>query len=142
MLDEIQSGMGRTGKLFAFQHTKSVPDVITLAKGLGNGMPIGACWAKRDVASAFEPGDHGSTFGGQPLAASAALAVLRIMERDDLPARAAKVGEYLHRELAELPRVSELRGLGLLVAVELDAGVDAKAVAAASLSAPPPRSRG
>ena len=98
-------------------------------------MPIGACWAKREVASAFQPGDHGTTYGGQPLAASAALAVLRIMERDNIPGRAAKTGEYLHRELADLPRVSEVRGLGLLVAVELEPGVDAKAVQAQCLAA-------
>jgi acetylornithine/N-succinyldiaminopimelate aminotransferase len=111
-----------------------VPDVVTMAKALGNGMPIGACWARRDVAAAFRPGDHGTTFGGQPLAAAAAQAVLRILERDDLPARAAKVGEYLHRELADLPGVSEVRGLGLLVAVELEEGIDARAVQADALA--------
>jgi len=128
MVDEVQTGLGRTGAWFAHQHFDVVPDVVTMAKALGNGMPIGACWAKREVASAFKPGDHGTTYGGQPLAAAAALAVLRIMERDDIPARAAKVGEYLHRELADLPRVSEVRGLGMLVAVELEPGVHSKAV--------------
>ena len=110
-------------------------DVVTMAKALGNGMPIGATWARRDIAAAFQPGDHGMTYGGQPLAASAALAVLRIMERDDLPARAAHAGAYLHRELAELPRVSEVRGMGLLVAIELEPGVDARAVQAHCLEA-------
>jgi predicted acetylornithine/succinylornithine family transaminase len=135
ILDEVQTGLGRTGAWFAHHHFGIVPDVVTMAKALGNGMPIGACWAREDVASAFQPGDHGTTYGGQPLAASAALAVLRIMERDGIPERAAKTGEYLHRELAELPRVSEVRGLGLLVAVELEPGVDAKAVQSQALAA-------
>jgi acetylornithine/N-succinyldiaminopimelate aminotransferase len=134
MVDEVQTGLGRTGAWFAHQHFGVVPDVVTIAKALGNGMPIGACWAKREVASAFKPGDHGTTYGGQPLAAAAALAVLRIMERDDIPARAAKAGDYLHRELAELPRVSEVRGLGMLIAVELEPGVDSKAVQADALA--------
>ena len=135
MLDEVQTGLGRTGAWFAHQHFDVIPDVVTMAKALGNGMPIGACWARRDVAAAFKPGDHGTTYGGQPIATAAALAVLRIMERDDIPGRAQKVGEYLHRELADLPRVSEVRGLGLLVAMELEAGVDAKAVQAQALAA-------
>ncbi len=135
IVDEVQTGLGRTGRWFAHQHFGVVPDVVTMAKALGNGMPIGACWARRDVAGAFVPGDHGTTYGGQPLAASAALAVLRIMERDDIPGRAAKTGEYLHRELADLPRVSEVRGLGMLVAFELEPGVDAKAVQAQALAA-------
>jgi acetylornithine/N-succinyldiaminopimelate aminotransferase len=135
IIDEVQTGLGRTGKWFAHQHFDVVPDVVTLAKALGNGMPIGACWARRDVAAAFQPGDHGTTYGGQPLAASAALAVLRIMERDDIPARAAHAGAYLHRELAELPRVSEVRGMGMLVAIELEPGVDARAVQAHALAA-------
>jgi predicted acetylornithine/succinylornithine family transaminase len=135
MIDEVQTGLGRTGAWFAHQHFDVVPDVVTMAKALGNGMPIGACWAKREVASAFVAGDHGTTYGGQPLAASAALAVLRIMERDNIPGRARKTGEYLHRELADLPRVSEVRGLGLLVAIELEPGVDARAVQAQCLHA-------
>ncbi len=134
MVDEVQTGLGRTGAWFAHQHFGVVPDVVTIAKALGNGMPIGACWAKREVASAFKPGDHGTTYGGQPLAAAAALAVLRIMERDDIPARAAKAGDYLHRELAELPRVSEVRGVGMLIAVELEPGVDSRAVQADALA--------
>jgi predicted acetylornithine/succinylornithine family transaminase len=135
ILDEVQTGLGRTGRWFAHQHHGVVPDVVTMAKALGNGMPIGACWARREVAEAFRPGDHATTFGGQPLAASAARAVLAVMERDDLPARAAKVGEYLHRELADLPGVSEVRGLGLLVAAELEAGIDARVVQAEALAA-------
>lgn len=135
IIDEVQTGLARTGRWFAHQHFDVVPDVVTMAKALGNGMPIGACWARREVAGAFVPGDHGSTYGGQPLAASAALAVLRVMERDDMPARAKKAGEYLHRELAGLPRVSEVRGLGLLLAVELEPGIDAKAVQSQALAA-------
>ncbi|HEX9529930.1 MAG TPA: aminotransferase class III-fold pyridoxal phosphate-dependent enzyme, partial [Acidimicrobiales bacterium] len=97
-------------------------------------MPIGACWARAEVAAAFVPGDHGSTFGGQPLAAAAARAVLAVMERDDVPARAARAGRRLQAALAAVPGVRAVRGLGLLVAVELD-GADAKAVAAACLDA-------
>jgi len=134
ILDEVQTGLGRTGSWFAHQQLGIVPDVVTMAKALGNGMPIGACWARRDVAAAFVPGDHATTYGGQPLAASAARAVLRIMERDDLPGRAANAGAYLHRELAELPRVAEVRGMGLLLAAELDEGVDARVVQAEALA--------
>ena len=122
MVDEIQTGLGRTGKWFGFEHflgREARPDVVTLAKALGNGMPIGACWATRDVSSAFKPGDHGSTYSGQPLAASAAKKVLEIMERDDVPAKAAASGERLRMALAALPGVVEVRGLGLLLAVEL-----------------------
>jgi acetylornithine/N-succinyldiaminopimelate aminotransferase len=135
ILDEVQTGLGRTGKWFAHQHHDVVPDVVTMAKALGNGMPIGACWARRDVAGAFVPGDHATTFGGQPLAASAARAVLAVMARDDLPGRAAKVGEHLQRELAELPGVSGVRGLGLLIGAELVEGLDARAVQADALAA-------
>jgi acetylornithine/N-succinyldiaminopimelate aminotransferase len=135
ILDEVQTGLGRTGRWFAHQHHGVVPDVVTMAKALGNGMPIGACWARRDVAAAFVPGDHATTFGGQPLAASAARAVLTVMERDDLPARAAKVGEHLQRELAALPGVAGVRGLGLLIGVALDPGIGAPAVQAAALEA-------
>ncbi len=130
MVDEIQTGLGRTGKWFGFQHflPEGVrPDVVTMAKALGNGMPIGACWAKREVAEAFKPGDHGSTYSGQPLAASAAAKVLEIMERDDIPMQAAKTGERLADALRLLPGVADVRGLGLLIAVELSAG-NAKAV--------------
>jgi acetylornithine/N-succinyldiaminopimelate aminotransferase len=135
MVDEVQTGLGRTGRWFAHQHDGIVPDVVTMAKALGNGMPIGACWARREVAGAFVPGDHGTTYGGQPLAAAAARAVLRVMEREDIPARAAKAGEYLQRELADLPGVSTVRGSGLLLAAELAPGIDAKAVQAEALAA-------
>jgi acetylornithine/N-succinyldiaminopimelate aminotransferase len=134
ILDEVQTGLGRTGQWFAHQHYGVMPDVVTMAKALGNGMPIGACWARRDVAAAFVPGDHATTFGGQPLAASAARATLAVMERDDLPARAAKVGDHLQRELAVLPGVAGVRGLGLLIGVELN-GLDARGVQAEALAA-------
>jgi predicted acetylornithine/succinylornithine family transaminase len=119
MVDEVQTGLGRTGLWFAFQADGVRPDVVTLAKALGNGMPIGACWATEAVADAFRPGDHATTFGGQPLAARAALSVLAVMERDNLPARAAEVGEYLAAGLASLPGVTEVRGRGLLLGAVL-----------------------
>jgi predicted acetylornithine/succinylornithine family transaminase len=134
MFDEVQTGLGRTGRWFGFQHFDVQPDVVTMAKALGNGVPIGACWARADVARAFEPGDHATTFGGQPLATAAARAVLEVMEREDVPTRALKAGERLRHELVALPGVSAVRGLGLLLAVEL-AGHDARAVASSLLAA-------
>ncbi|MEY2459569.1 MAG: acetylornithine/N-succinyldiaminopimelate aminotransferase [Acidimicrobiaceae bacterium] len=134
MVDEVQTGLGRTGKWFGFEHFGVRPDVVTMAKALGNGVPIGACWARADVASAFEPGDHATTFGGQPLATAAARAVLGEMRRLDIPAAAARAGERLMAGLRELSGVAEVRGLGLLVAAQLDEGRDAKAVVAACLS--------
>jgi len=119
VLDEVQTGLGRTGRWFGFQHFGIRPDVVTMAKALGNGVPVGACWARGDVASAFVPGDHGTTFGGQPLAAAAARAVLAVMEAEDVPARAARAGERLRQGLAALPGVASVRGLGLLLAAEL-----------------------
>jgi predicted acetylornithine/succinylornithine family transaminase len=127
IVDEIQTGLGRTGRWFGFEHAGIRPDVVTLAKALGNGAPIGACWARADVADAFKPGDHGSTFGGQPLAASAARATLRVMEAEDVPARATAAGHRLRTALESLKGVSQVRGLGLLLAAELTEG-DAKAV--------------
>lgn len=132
MIDEVQTGLGRCGAWFAHQLHDVRPDVVTLAKALGNGVPIGACWARREVAAAFEPGDHATTYGGQPLATAAAAAVLAVMEREDVPARARATGDALAEALGALPGVAGVRGLGLLVAVELD-GHDAKAVAAALL---------
>ena len=123
MLDEVQTGLGRTGKWFGFQHMGIEPDVVTMAKALGNGMPIGACWAKAEVAAAFKPGDHATTYGGQPLATAAARAVLQVMQSIDAPALAAARGESLTKKLNELPGVIGVRGLGLLLGVELDEGV-------------------
>ena len=124
IVDEVQTGLGRTGRWFGHQHLGVVPDVVTMAKALGNGVPIGACWARADVAAAFEPGDHATTYGGQPLATAAARAVLAIMEAEDVPARAERAGDRLAAALASLPGVHEVRGLGLLLAAELD-GLDA-----------------
>ena len=134
MVDEVQTGLGRTGRWFAFQHMGVEPDVVTMAKALGNGVPIGACWARADVAAAFEPGDHATTFGGQPLAAAAARAVLAVMEAEDVPARAAAAGARLAAALEALPGVGSVRGLGLLLAAELAPGGDARAVATAALA--------
>lgn len=135
IVDEVQTGLGRTGEWFGFQYFGVAPDVITMAKALGNGMPIGACWARADVADAFEPGDHATTFGGQPLAASAARAVLAVMEAEDVPARARKAGERITQALEDVDGIVAVRGLGLLIAAELTDGLDAKAVATAALDA-------
>ena len=116
MLDEVQTGLGRTGRWFAFQHHGVTPDVMTLAKGLGGGVPIAACLAS-PKADVFEPGDHGSTFGGNPLACSAALAVLHVIERDGLVGHAAEMGEVLHGAIHGLG-VKEVRGVGLMQAME------------------------
>lgn len=134
MVDEVQTGLGRTGSWFAHQHLGVRPDVVTMAKALGNGVPIGACWARAEVADAFDPGDHGTTYGGQPLAASAARAVLAVMEAEDVPARALRAGERLSTALGAIPGVSAVRGRGLLLAAELVGGIDARAVATAALS--------
>lgn len=136
IVDEVQCGLGRTGRWFGFEHAGVRPDIVTLAKALGNGMPIGACWARAEVAAAFEPGDHATTFGGQPLAARAALATLEVLAREDAPARAERAGARLTAALLALAEVRGVRGLGLLLAVELDgpAGV-AKEVADACLAA-------
>ncbi len=134
VIDEIQTGLGRTGEWFGFEHYGIRPDVVTMAKALGNGVPIGACWARAEVAAAFEPGDHATTFGGQPLATAAARKVLEVMEREDVPARARAAGARLTEGLQALPGVTEVRGLGLLLAAELD-GRDARQVAAAALEA-------
>ena len=119
MLDEVQTGLARTGRWFAHHHDGVDPDVVTLAKALGNGMPIGACWARAEVAAAFKPGDHATTFGGQPLAASAAKATLEVMQELDLPARAAAAGEKMRSAVEALDGVASVRGRGLLLGVEL-----------------------
>lgn len=124
MLDEVQTGVGRTGAWLACQHEGVAPDVLSLAKGLGNGVPIGACLARGAAADVLGPGSHGSTFGGNPLAASAALAVLETLKADALIARAAELGERLQQRfrhaLADEPAVLDIRGRGLMLAVELD----------------------
>jgi acetylornithine aminotransferase len=124
MLDEIQTGMGRTGRMFAHQHAETQPDVMTLAKGLGNGVPIGACLARGPAADVLGPGSHGSTFGGNPLACRAAQAVLSTILDERLCERAAEMGAHLQiglrRALAGLPGVREVRGRGLMIGIELD----------------------
>jgi acetylornithine aminotransferase len=124
MLDEIQTGMCRTGKWFACQHEGVVPDVMTLAKGLGNGVPIGACLAHGKAANVFKPGSHGSTFSGNPLVCRVGLAVIDELEKGKLASRAAKLGERLLAKLKEalgqVAGVKDIRGRGLMLAVELD----------------------
>ncbi|HUC05034.1 MAG TPA: acetylornithine transaminase [Acidimicrobiales bacterium] len=131
MLDEVQTGLGRTGHWFAFMAQALEPDVVTMAKALGNGMPVGACWARAEVAAAFGPGDHGSTFGGQPLALSAVRATLAVMEEEDVCGRAQRAGGRLAGALATLPGVRGVRGAGLLLAAQLDGPVAKEAVTAA-----------
>ncbi len=129
IVDEVQTGLGRTGRWFGFHHAGIEPDIVTMAKALGNGVPVGACWARPEVAAAFSPGDHGSTFGGQPLAMAAARATLRTMIEIDAPAQARRAGERLTSGLAALPRVVAVRGPGLLVAAVLDGPYAGEAVA-------------
>jgi acetylornithine/N-succinyldiaminopimelate aminotransferase len=123
MLDEIQTGMARSGKMFACEHESVVPDVMTLAKALGNGVPIGACLTRGVAADVFHPGNHGSTFGGNPLACRAGYTVLRSMLDDGIAANAARRGEQLatalRTGLADRPKIAEIRNLGLLVAVQM-----------------------
>jgi acetylornithine/N-succinyldiaminopimelate aminotransferase len=135
IVDEVQTGLGRTGRWFGFEHLGVLPDVVTMAKALGNGVPIGACWARDDVAAAFEPGDHATTYGGQPLATAAARAVLAVMEREDVPARAEAAGKHLTAALEALPEVAEVRGWGLLLAAELQPGISSAEVARRALEA-------
>ena len=124
MLDEVQCGIGRTGKWFAFQHTDILPDVMTLAKGLGSGVPIGACLAAGKAAGTFQPGNHGSTFGGNPLACVAGLTTLNVIEEDQLMAHAEQLGQFIRQGFATalqgLHGVVEIRGQGLMIGVELD----------------------
>lgn len=123
MLDEVQCGIGRTGKWFAFQHSSIVPDVMTLAKGLGSGVPIGACIARGEAARVFKPGNHASTFGGNPLACAAALTTLNVIEKDHLMQNAIEVGDYIQERfketLANWTDVIQIRGQGLMLGVEL-----------------------
>jgi acetylornithine/N-succinyldiaminopimelate aminotransferase len=129
-LDEIQTGIGRTGGWFAHP-ADLAPDIVTLAKGLGGGVPIGACIGLGDAAFLLEPGNHGTTFGGNPVACAAGLAVLHTIESEGLLDHASKLGEHLSTGLAEDPRVTEVRGAGLLIGLSLSAPVAAAATAAA-----------
>jgi acetylornithine/N-succinyldiaminopimelate aminotransferase len=123
MLDEVQTGNGRTGRFFAYQHSGILPDVVTTAKGLGNGVPVGACLARGVAATTFGPGNHGSTFGGNPLACAAANAVLDVLERDHLIERAGVLGERIQSGLREALKghngVREVRGCGLMIGIEM-----------------------
>lgn len=124
MLDEIQSGMGRTGKWFAYQHTSMLPDVISVAKALGNGVPIGASLARGAAAKLMQPGNHGTTFGGNPLSCRVASEVIAVMRELDLPTRAGALGERMVGRLRDaldgVPGVVEVRGQGLMIGIELD----------------------
>jgi acetylornithine/N-succinyldiaminopimelate aminotransferase len=126
VFDEIQTGIGRTGSLWAYEQTPVRPDVMTTAKALGGGLPIGACLASPDVADTFEPGDHGSTFAGSPLAASAALAVLDVVDDPDLLRRVRDLGAGLRQSLEAIDGVREVRGRGLMIGVGLEEGIDAE----------------
>lgn len=125
IFDEVQTGMGRTGKLFGYQKYDIEPDIFTLAKALGGGIPIGAVCAKDHVAQAFSPGEHGSTFGGNPLACTAGLAVMKIIKEEKLSENAQKMGDYIKETLMaqaseKLPVISEIRGSGLMIAIEFN----------------------
>ena len=137
IVDEIQTGLGRTGEWFGFQHAGIQPDIVTMAKGMANGVPIGAVWAVSAVAEAFKPGDHGSTFAGQPLAASAARETLRILEEIKAPMLAKQRGAEMIEELSKIDGVDSVRGSGLLLAVEIEkeslANGDARDLAQACL---------
>lgn len=128
MIDEVQTGFGRTGEWFGFQHAGIVPDVVTMAKAMGNGFPVGAVWARREVAGVFRPGDHGSTYSGTALATAVVSAVIDEMRRIDAPALARTRGAELTAALRAVPGVASVRGEGLLLAAELAEGIDAKVV--------------
>jgi acetylornithine aminotransferase len=124
MLDEIQTGVGRTGEWFAFQHEDIKPDVMTLAKALGNGVPIGACLTAGKATDVLQPGTHGSTYGGNPLACRAGSAVLEVMEKENLPQRAKELGQLMltafMRKLVDNKSVKDIRGKGMMIGIELD----------------------
>lgn len=127
IFDEVQTGMGRTGKLFAYMDTGVEPDIFTSAKALGGGVPVGAFCAKQKFADAFEPGDHGTTFGGNPLACAAGLAVFEAFEKENLVERSAQMGEYFKGKLNKLKEqnenIKEVRGKGLLIGIEIEEGI-------------------
>ena len=120
IMDEIQTGLGRTGEWFGFHHANIKPDIVTMAKGMANGVPIGAVWAKSEIADAFKPGDHGSTFAGQPLATSAARETLRVLEEIQAPKLAKEKGEEMAAAITNIDGVDSVRGLGLLLGVEIE----------------------
>jgi acetylornithine aminotransferase len=124
MLDEVQTGNGRTGKYFCYQHSGILPDVVTTSKGLGNGVPIGACLASGEAAELMQPGNHGSTFGGNPLSCAAALAAVTAIVDGGLDHRATELGDRImagfKTELAEVAHVKDIRGMGCMIGIELD----------------------
>ncbi len=128
MMDEVQTGFARTGRWFGFEHAGIKPDVVTLAKAMGNGMPIGALWATKSIAGVFQPGDHGSTFSGTAIATAAARATIQVMKDIDAPALARVQGEYLRMALQKIPAIVDVRGRGLLLGAELRPGIDAKLI--------------
>ena len=134
IIDEVQTGFGRTGAWFGYQSAGVSPDIVTMAKGLGNGMPIGAVWAKREVAQVMKPGDHGSTFSGTAIATAAARAVIATMHEIDAPKLARERGAELRQGLLATPNVVAVHGSGLLLAAELAAGIDSKKIAAELLA--------
>ena len=127
MVDEVQTGFARTGRWFGFEHAGVLPDVVTMAKAMGNGFPVGAVWARTEVAEAFQPGDHGSTYSGTAIATAVVSAVIAEMRRIDAPQLAATQGAYLRNGLEAIPGIVSVRGRGLLLAAELRKGADAKA---------------
>ena len=135
VMDEIQTGLARTGRWFGYQHAGVQPDIVTMAKALGNGVPTGAVWARSETAAAFAPGDHGSTFAGQPLALAAVRAVLTEMQAMDAPAVADRLGTELSGQLIQIDGVEVVRGRGLLLAAELSEGARAGRSAAEIASA-------
>jgi predicted acetylornithine/succinylornithine family transaminase len=135
IIDEVQTGMGRTGKWFGFQHHGIAPDAVLMAKALGNGVPVGALWAKKEVGAVFNPGDHGSTYSGTAIVTSVVSAVLAEMRRIDAPRLATETGAYLRRQLEAIPGVVSVRGEGLLLGAELTPGIEAAKVYQACLGA-------
>ena len=125
LLDEVQTGFGRTGKLMGYMNYEVKPDIVSMAKALGGGMPIGAICAKAEVAKAFTPGSHGCTFSGNPVVCAGAMAQVDEIIDNKLPENAAKMGEYFMKKLATIPRIKEVRGKGLLVGAEFEEGVSA-----------------
>jgi 4-aminobutyrate aminotransferase-like enzyme len=121
--DEVQSGFGRTGKMFAIEHYGVTPDILVTAKGIADGFPLSAFTTRPEIAAAYKPGDHLSTFGGNPVACAASLANIQVIEEENLPARAAETGEYAMKKLRDLQKqnslIGEVRGLGLMIGVEL-----------------------
>ncbi len=133
ILDEIQAGFARTGEWFGFEHAGVVPDVVTMAKAMGNGMPIGACWARTEVAAVFQPGDHGSTYSGTALATAAVSAVIDEMRRIDARSLAKQQGAKLTEALLAMPQIESVRGSGLMLGAAVVEGVDTAAVYRAAL---------